>query len=172
MKDLAASIVAGVIILIDRPFQAGDRVTFAGYYGEITHIGLRSVRLMTLDDTQVSIPNNLFLTQAVASGNAGAVDMMIQVDLHIGIDQDLEEARRLLGEVVTTSRYVNLNRKWDVLARQEIVESYLSIRLRAKAYVLDARLEKAFQGDITERALRAFRTAGIGPPAVLHRHVE
>lgn len=171
MKDLVASMVAGVIILIDRPFQAGDRVTFAGYYGEITHIGLRSVRMNTLDDTQITIPNNLFLTEAVASGNAGAVDMMIQVDLYIGLDQDLEEARRLLSEVVTTSRYVNLNRNWAVLAREEIVESYLAIRLRAKAYVLDARLEKAFQGDITERALLAFREAGIGPPAVLHRNI-
>lgn len=171
MKDLVASIVAGVIILIDRPFQAGDRVTFAGYYGEITHIGLRSVRMNTLDDTQVTIPNNLFLTQAVASGNAGAVDMMIQVDLYIGLDQDLEEARRLLSEVVTTSRYVNLNRNWAVMASEVIVESYLAIQLRAKAYVLDARLEKQFQGDITERALEAFRDAGIGPPAVLHRNI-
>jgi small-conductance mechanosensitive channel len=171
MKDLVASIVAGVIILIDRPFQEGDRVTFAGYYGEITHIGLRSVRMNTLDDTQVTIPNNLFLTQAVASGNAGAIDMMIQVDLYIGLDQDLEEARRLLGEVVTTSRYVNLNRNWAVMASEVIIESYLAIQLRAKAYVLDARLEKQFQGDITERALEAFRDAGIGPPAVLHRNI-
>jgi small-conductance mechanosensitive channel len=171
MKDLVASIVAGVIILIDRPFSAGDRVTFAGYYGEITHIGLRSCRMNTLDDTQVTIPNNLFLTQAVASGNAGAVDMMIQVDLFIGLDQDLEEARRLLSEVVTTSRYVNLNRNWAVLASEEIVQNYLAIRLRAKAYVLDARLEKSFEGDITERALQAFRAADIGPPAVLHRNI-
>jgi len=172
MKDLVASVVAGVIILVDRPFQVGDRVTFAGYYGEITHIGLRSVRMMTLDDTQVTIPNNLFLTESVASGNAGAVDMMIMVDLHIGLDQDLEEARRLLGEVVTTSRYVNLNRAWSVLAAEVIEQNYLAIRLRAKAYVLDARLEKAFQGDITERALKAFRSAGIGPPAVLHRSLD
>jgi small-conductance mechanosensitive channel len=172
MKDLAASIVAGVIILVDRPFQAGDRVTFAGYYGEITHIGLRSVRLMTLDDTQVTIPNNLFLTQAVSSGNAGAVDMMIMVDLHIGLDQDLEEARRLLSEVVTTSRYVNLNRPWSVLVSEIIEQNYLAIRMRAKAYVLDARLEKAFEGDITERALKAFRSARIAPPAVLHRSLD
>lgn len=172
MKDLVASVIAGVTILLDRPFQVGDRVTFAGYYGEITHIGLRSVRMMTLDDTQVTIPNNRFLTEAVASGNAGAVDMMIQVDLYIGVDQDLDEARRLLSEVVTTSRFVNLNRKWNVLARQVIQENYLAIRLRAKAYVLDARLEKAFQGDITERALDAFHQAGIQPPAVLHRNVE
>lgn len=172
MKDLAASVVAGVIILIDQPFQAGDRVTFGGFYGEVTHIGLRSVRLMTLDDTQVTIPNNLFLTESVASGNAGAVDMMIMVDLHIGLDQDLEEARRLFGEVVTTSRYVNLNRAWSVLASEVIEQNYLAIRLRAKAYVLDARLEKAFEGDITTRALKAFRSAGIDPPAVLHRHLD
>jgi len=172
MKDLVASMIAGIIILTDRPFQVGDRVTFAGYYGEITHIGLRSTRLNTLDDTLVTIPNNLFLTEAVASGNAGAVDMMIQVDLFIGIDQDLEEARRLLSEVLTTSRYVNLNRHWSVKAEQVIQETYLAIRLRAKAYVFDARLEKAFQGDITERALRAFRSARIGPPALLHRNID
>ncbi len=58
------------------------------------------------------------------------------------------------------------------MVREVIEQNYLAIRLRAKAYVLDARLEKAFQGDITERALRAFRVAGIDPPAVLHRNVE
>ena len=170
LKDFVSSIIAGLIILIDRPFQVGDRVTFDGYYGEVRHIGLRSVRLVTLDDTQVTIPNNKFLTDAVASGNAGAVDMMIQIDLFIGIDQDLAEARRLLSEVLTTSRYVNLNRQWSVLAGQVIQESYLAVRLRAKAYVLDARLEKAFHGDVTERALIAFREAEIRPPALLHRN--
>lgn len=172
LKDLGASIVAGVIILIDRPFQVGDRVTFDGHYGEITGIGLRSVKLMTLDDTQITIPNNRFLTDTVASGNAGAIDMMIQVDLHIGVDQDLEKARELLSEVITTSRYVNPNRRWAVQAQQVIEQSYMTLRLQAKAYVLDARLEKEFQGDITKRALRAFKEAGIGPPAVLHRTVE
>jgi small-conductance mechanosensitive channel len=171
LKDLVASLLAGIIILVDRPFQVGDRVTFAGYYGEVTHIGLRSVRLMTVSDTHVTIPNNIFLTEAVASGNAGAVDMMIEVQLHIGIDQNLPEARRLLSEVITTSRYVNLNRRWGVLTTQEMQESYLAIRLRAIAYVLDARLEGAFRSDITARAMEAFNAAGIGPPVALGRDV-
>jgi small-conductance mechanosensitive channel len=86
-KDLAASVIAGITILVDRPFQVGDRVSFGGYYGEITSIGLRSVRLTTLDDNLVTIPNNKFLTDAVASGNAGALDMLIQMDFYVGIDQ-------------------------------------------------------------------------------------
>ncbi len=170
-KDLLASVLAGIIILVDRPFQVGDRVTFEGYYGDIVGVGLRSVRLMTLDDTQVTIPNNKFLTEAVASGNAGAVDMMIQIDLFVGVDQDLGEARRLLSEVLTTSRYVNLNRKWSTAASQVIRDSYFAVRLVAKAYVLDVRYEKAFVTDVTERALAAFRDAGIDPPAVLHRSI-
>jgi small-conductance mechanosensitive channel len=169
LKDFVASIVAGLIILVDRPFQVGDRVSFAGYYGEIRHIGLRSVRLVTLDDTQVSIPNNKFLTDAVASGNAGAVDMMLQMDFYIGIDQDLETARRVVEESLTSSRFVLLERPWTVGVEQAIQDSYFAIRLRAKAYVLDVRFEKAFESDVNERVLAGFREAGIHPPAVLHR---
>ncbi len=57
------------------------------------------------------------------------------------------------------------------LGSQVIRESYFAVRLRAKAYVLDVRYEKAFETDVTERALAAFREAGIEPPAVLHRGI-
>jgi len=76
-KDLAASVIAGLMIIVDRPFQVGDRITIGGIYGEVTKIGLRSVRLVTLDDSMVTIPNNKLLTDMVTSGNAGALDMQI-----------------------------------------------------------------------------------------------
>jgi len=170
LKDLASSVIAGLIILIDRPFQVGDRVTFDGYYGEISHIGLRSVRLVTLDDTQVTIPNNRFLTDSVASGNAGAIDMMVQVDLFIGADQPIGEAKRIVGEVLTTSRFVHPEKTWAVVVTQIIQDSYVTVRLRAKAYVLDVRFESAFATDVTERSLRELAAAGIAPPAMLHRN--
>lgn len=169
LKDLAASILAGLMIIIDRPFQVGDRVSFGGYYGEITAIGLRSVRLTTLDDSVVTIPNNKFLTDAVSSGNWGALDMLIQMDFFIGADQDLPLARRLLEECLTSSRYVFLRKPWTVLTHQMIEGNYFAIRLRAKAYVLDCQYEKAFETDVTERVIEAFREHGILPPAVLHR---
>jgi small-conductance mechanosensitive channel len=171
LKDLTASIVAGLIILLDQPFQVGDRVRFEDYYGEIKHIGLRSVQLVTLDDTLVTIPNNKFLTDVVASGNAGATEMMIQVDFHIGVDQDIERAKTIVAEALTASRYVHLKKPWEVLVSQEIVESYFAVRLRAKGYVLDVRFEKSFETDLTERVLEGFRGAHIGPPAVLHRSI-
>ena len=80
-RDLLASIVAGIMIIFDRPFQVGDRVRFGGEYGDILSIGLRSVKLQTLDDSTVTIPNNMFLTEVASSGNSGELDMQVMVDL-------------------------------------------------------------------------------------------
>ena len=169
LKDFVSSIVAGFMILVDRPFQVGDRVTFDGWYGEIRHIGLRSVRLVTLDDTQVTIPNSKFLTDPVASGNAGSVEMMVQMDFYIGLDQDLAAAKRVVTEALTSSRYMSSARPWAVNVSQVLQDSYLALRLRAKAYVLDVRFEKAFETDVTERVVAGLAAAGVKPPAVLHR---
>jgi small-conductance mechanosensitive channel len=167
LKDLASSVLAGITILFDRPFQVGDRVTVLGVYGEIVSIGLRSVRLRTLDDNLVTIPNNRFLTEIVSSGNAGALDMMIVVDFHVAPDCDLERARRIVVEAVRTSRFVYLEKPVVVRVKEVIEEGYFAMRLRAKAYVLDVRYETAFETDVTVRVKRAFRDQGIAPPRVL-----
>lgn len=172
LKDLVASLLAGLIILLDKPFQVGDRVTFEGQYGEVRHIGLRSVRLVTLDDTEITIPNNKFLTEAVASGNSGKVHMMIQIDFLIGIDQEVARAKRIVEEALTSSRYVHLKLPWTVLVNSVTQDGYFAVRLRAKAYVLDVKFEKAFESDVTERVLEGFRNGGVAPPAVLHRTDE
>lgn len=168
-KDLAASVLAGLTILADKPFQVGDRVSFGGYYGEISAIGLRSVRLVTLDDNLVTIPNNKFLTEAVACGNAGALDMLVQTDFFIGIDQDVEKARAVVSDAVTTSRYTYLDKPWSVLVTQVVHQGYFAIQLRAKVYVLDIQYEKVLETDITLRVIEGFRQAGVRPPSVIER---
>jgi small-conductance mechanosensitive channel len=172
LKDVVASLVAGLIILVDKPFQVGDRVTFEGEYGEITFIGLRSTRLETLDRVTITIPNNRFLTEVVASGNAGHVEMMIRMNVYIGVDQDVSVAKRIVQEALTTSRYFHLQKPWNVSVSQVILEGYLAIQLGAKAYILDTRFENAFRTDVTEAILAGFHDAGIQPPAVLERKVN
>lgn len=171
-KDLVASLVAGFMIMADRPFQVGDRVSFGGQYGDVTAIGLRSVRIRTLDDSVVTIPNNMFLTDVTTCGNYGVLHMQIMVDLYIGIDQNVELARDLYEEATATSKYIYLQNPIEVLVNQVVVNDVVAIRLRLKAYVLDTRFEKAFETDVTMRTLDAFARHGIGPPAVLHRNVN
>lgn len=172
LKDLAASVLAGITILFDRPFQVGDRVTFGSYYGEIKTIGLRSVRLVTLDDSIVTIPNNKFLSDVVVSGNAGALDMQIVIDFYIAQDADIIEAKRIVTEAVRTSRFVFLEKPIVVLVNDLIHQNYLATRLRAKAYVLDVRYEKAFETDVTERTKQGFASSKISTPKIFFAQKE
>jgi len=171
VKDLVASFIAGIMIMVDRPFQVGDRVEFGGQYGDITAIGLRSVRMQTLDDNTVTIPNNKFINDITSCGNYGALDMQVVMDFYIGLDQDVEVSQRLVREAALSSRYVHLPKPIVVLVTQTPLDHCLALRLRLKAYVLDTRYEKAFESDVNLRVLKAMRVHGVQPPAVLHREV-
>lgn len=169
VKDLVASFIAGIMIMIDRPFQVGDRITFGGEYGDITAIGLRSVRLQTLGDNTVTIPNNKFLSDMTSNGNYGALDMQCTMDFYIAPDQDVRRARELAAECAVSSRYTFLEKPVVVLVNQVITENYLAVRLRVKAYVLDTRYEKLFETDVNMRVMDAFSEAEILSPAIIVR---
>jgi small-conductance mechanosensitive channel len=172
MRDLVAAFIAGVTIIFDRPFQVGDRVQYAGEYGDIIEIGLRSVRMNTLDHNVVTIPNNKVLTDVTSCGNYGELEMQVAMDFYVGADQDIRAACELVREACLTSRYVYLARPVPVLAKQVIIEDYVAFAIKARPYVLDTHYEGAFETDVHLRVQEAFLQHGVLPPAVLHRTLE
>lgn len=172
MKDMASSIVSGILILIDRPFQVGDRVQFGETYGEVKEIGLRVVRIATLDDNEVSIPNNKFLTDVVSCGNSGALDMMVVVKFYISISEDFDLARQIAYEACVTSRYVYLPKPVQVELKDAVEGNHYITTLTCKANVIDVRYEEAFVTDITQRVKRAFRENKIVYPHARQFRVE
>ncbi len=172
LKDQASSILAGIMILIEKPFQVGDRVTFGGHYGEIKSIGLRSVRLVTLDDNEITIPNSKFLSDPVSSGNSGALTMLVQQDFYIGVDQDFNLAKSIVHNALTSSKYFLADRPAVVLVNQVQLEMVSAIRLRAKAYIIELRYESAFASDVSQKILTAFQREKILPPALHYREIE
>lgn len=161
LKDIAGSIVAGLILLFDRPFQVGDRVKFQDIYGEIKSIGLRAVRLVTLDDSLITIPNSKFITEYVSSGNAGSLDMMIETHFHVHPNEDLEQIRRDVYEVVCTSRFAFLDKPIVIVLEEDSFARQLAIKITVKAYVLDVRYEEDFTTDIVLRVGKVFNEKGV-----------
>ena len=172
LKDLTGSIIAGVIVLLDSPFQVGDRVQFGDTYGEVVEIGLRTVKINTLDDNLVSIPNNKFLTDAVASSNAGALDMMVVLDFLIGVDDDHDTARRIVEEATLTSKFVYLRKPVAVHVLDVRLDNTVATRIQSKFYVSDTRYETSIKTDITQRVKRTFARLGIGSPFLQHRPID
>jgi small-conductance mechanosensitive channel len=169
LRDLVASFIAGITIMFDRPFQVGDRVAYGGEYGDIIKIGLRSVRMNTLDHNIITIPNNKVFTDVTSSGNYGALEMQVPMDFYVGLDQEVKRAAELIREACLTSPYVFLGQPIPVTAKQVILQNYVAFHIKARPYVFDCKYEKPFESDVHFRVLEAFREHGINPPAVIHR---
>jgi MscS family membrane protein len=64
-KDTIENIFGAVAILIDQPFRVGDNITVGGVAGVVEHIGLRSTRLRTPENSLVSMPNSKVISSHV-----------------------------------------------------------------------------------------------------------
>lgn len=166
LKDLFADIVAGFLIIIEKPYQIGDKIQIDNDYGEVVDIGLIQTIIVTPGDSRVAVPNYAVISRSVSSANAGSAEMMVIIDFYLSYGSDIKKASKILTEAVITSRYVYVSstRPCTIL-----VENHpLYQKLTAKAYVNDLRHEFVFKTDVIKRAWKAFEAEGIKPPDITH----
>lgn len=159
-QDMLKNIFGGILIVLDQPFQVGDKINIGGSYGEVVSIGLRSTRIVTPDDNLVSVPNAQVVDGQVSNANAGALDCQVVVDLYLPGWVDVMKAKSIAYEAAINSKYVYLNKPIVVMVRDVFKETFLT-HLKVKAYVLDTRYEFAFASDVTEAAKAEFLREGL-----------
>lgn len=72
-QKLVKSVLAGMPILITRPFRIGNGIKVDSYYGEVVEIGVRTSRLRTLEKSTITLLNGTFLNQLVTNSNSGTL---------------------------------------------------------------------------------------------------
>jgi small-conductance mechanosensitive channel len=116
-QDTVSDAIAGVIILIDRPFRVGDRIEIqaAGTWGDVMDIGLRSTRIRTPDNRVVILPNSTIGSNQVT--NYSYPEPSYRCETHLSVDEDagLETARRLIVDTVRSVEGVAAGRPIDAL---------------------------------------------------------
>lgn len=166
-QDVLKNVFGGFTILLDRPFQVGDKIEVGSYYGEVTQIGLRSVRIVTPDDSQVSIPNGEIMNQSVSNANSGESNAQVVPEFFLPPDIDLVRAKKIAYRAAAVSRYVYLNKPIDVIISNEVHHGRSLLKMRLKAYVLDIRYEFPFASEMTEIVIQEFLRAGLITPEQL-----
>ncbi len=153
-QDIFKNIFGGIMILFDRPFQVGDKIEAGQHYGEVVKIGLRSTRIVTPDDSLVSIPNGDVMTQPVLNSNAGEPNCQVVAEIYLPITIDTERVRQIATEAAQVSKYIFLDKPIVVLFFNEVKERRSYFKMRLKAYVMDIRYEFAFKSDMTELVMK------------------
>ena len=160
-QDLVKNIIGGIMIIFDRPFQVGDKIQVGNNYGEVLTIGLRSTRIVTGDDSVVSIPNADIMNQSVSNSNSGAPNCQVVAEVYLPIDIDTLAVRDTALEVAKVSKYVYLDKPVTVLFFNEVKDKRSYLKMRLKAYVSDIRYEFTFKSEMTELIIRELINDGV-----------
>jgi len=92
-KDTLANLISGVSIIADAPYKIGDYIVLdTGERGVVTELGMRSTRLLTRDDVEISIPNAVMGNAKITNESGGpAVEHRIRIP--VGVAYGTKPAR-------------------------------------------------------------------------------
>jgi len=100
-KDTLSNLFAGVSIVADAPYKSGDYITLeSGERGRVTHIGLRSTRILTRDDVEITVPNGLIGNSKIVNETGGiSPKHRIRVAIGVAYGSDVDQVIAVLAQV-------------------------------------------------------------------------
>jgi small-conductance mechanosensitive channel len=160
-QDFLKNIFGGFTIIAEKSFQVGDKIQAGEHYGEVLSIGFRSSKIVTADDSVVTIPNAELTAEPVSNSNIGKTNCQVVAEFYLPERIDFDNVRRIATEAAQISGFVFLNKPISVLFSHEREKETSYIKMRLKAYVLDVRYEFAFKSQMTEIVLQELRKEKI-----------
>jgi small-conductance mechanosensitive channel len=162
-KDTLANLFAGVAILTDRPYKIGDYIILdTGERGAVTHIGLRSTRLLTRDDVEVSIPNGVMGNAKIVNEASGPPDRYrIRVPVGVAYGSDVDHVMEVLHAVGTSHPKVREDPEARVRFRR-FGDSSLDFELLC--WIREPALRGLVTHELNLEVYRRFAEAGISIP--------
>ncbi len=107
-KDTLANLFSGVFIMADTPYKIGDFIVLdSGERGEVTHIGIRSTRILTRDDIEVTVPNSVMGNTKIINESGGPHEKYrCRVVVGVAYGSDIDKVRAILREIAETEENV------------------------------------------------------------------
>ena len=178
-KDTLSNLIAGILLIIDRPFEIGDRIEVwsapagSASWGDVIDIGLRATRIKTTDNIVVIIPNNEIMTRDIVNYTIINSSIRVRVNIGIAYDSDLAKAKALIIQAAGSADWILAEPAPKVVVRN-FGES--SVDLQARVWIKEARKRMDTIDHITDMVKVLFDENGIEIPfpkrdiTIVHRH--
>ncbi len=130
-QETLGDMITGFTIMIDQPFQVGDRVEIQDIdtWGDVIDIGLRSTRILTRDNRTVSVPNSVIGKGLVVNYSEPSTVYRVQTHVGIAYGTDIEYARQVMIDAVRAQDWVMQDERIEALFLV-FGESALTFRVR------------------------------------------
>jgi len=97
-RDTLANLFSGLFIIADAPYKLGDFIILdTGLRGIVTDIGVRSTRLLTRDDIEVTVPNAVIGNSKIINETGGPYEKMrVRVKVSAAYGSDVDQVEEVL----------------------------------------------------------------------------
>ena len=166
-KDTLSNLIAGLLLVLDRPFEVGDRIEIwqapreSSTWRDVVAIGLRATTIRTPDKLIFVIPNAVIMQRDIINYTASGEHIRLRIPIGISYDSDTELAKQLILKVAANIEGIETDPAPIVILRSF---NDSAVGLEARVWVAEARNRRNIQDQITENVKRAFETNGIEIP--------
>src|SRR5512141_556681 len=113
-KDIFENFLAGILILVTRPFRIGDQIIYDRFEGTVEDIQTRATWLKTYDGRRVVIPNSELFKNSVTV-NTAFDTRRLEYDFKLAAGEDVEKAKAVIIRVMRESKDVLPDPKADAV---------------------------------------------------------
>ena len=166
-KDTLSNLIAGVLLIIDRPFEIGDRIEGwsapkdSATWGDVIDIGLRATKIRTTDNIVLIIPNNEIMKRDIINYTVNDQKIRVRINIGVAYDADIEGAKGIILRVASAADWIAKEPPPKVVVRN-FGES--SVDLQARVWIKDARQRMNTISFMTDHVKSEFDKAGIEIP--------
>jgi small-conductance mechanosensitive channel len=98
LQNIISNFISGLIIMLERPIQVGDRIELAGVEGVVQHIGARRTTVVTPDRIAILVPNQRFITDNVTNYVYLGRFVRLRVPVSVAQGSDVRLVERVLQQ--------------------------------------------------------------------------
>jgi len=97
-KDSLANLFGGLFVIMDSPYKIGDFINLdTGERGMVVKIGIRSTRLLTRDDVEITIPNAAIAVSKIVNESGGPSEKTrVTCTIGVAYGSDVDHVRQVL----------------------------------------------------------------------------
>ncbi len=108
-KDTLANFISGIFILTDAPYKIGDWIVLdSGERGKVTNIGIRTTRIVNVDDMEVTVPNAVIGNATLINESGGSAGRIYRVrtPFSVAYGTDIDKAEKVVYEIAKNNEHV------------------------------------------------------------------
>ncbi|RJP86132.1 MAG: potassium transporter KefA [Desulfobacteraceae bacterium] len=158
MQGIMNNFVSGLILLFERPIRMGDSIEVDGMWAEVTHIGLRSTVVKTLDQADVIVPNSVLIANNVTNWTLSNRQIRLRIPIGVAYGSDVPLVMETLIESAKSNPMV-AKRVLPQVLFLSFGDSALNFELRVWILNVDERLRVS--SEINQEIERRFREVKI-----------